>query len=87
MGVVLIHIRRKRDKALFKSDLSHMMDFITRKDLREKYEHCHVEENYFSVPTGRQESYHQMSSDYRLTSLPQFYLSTHLLLMCVEEKK
>lgn len=52
-GVALIHIWGE-DKALYKSGWGHTVDFIIRKDLREKSEQCYVE-NYFSVFIRRQE--------------------------------
>lgn len=52
-GAVLIHIWGK-DKALYKSGLGHIVDFIIREYLREKSEQCYVE-NYFSVLIRRRE--------------------------------
>lgn len=52
-GVILIHMWGK-DKALYKSGLGHIVDFIIRKDLREKSEQCYVE-TYFSVLIRRRE--------------------------------
>lgn len=53
MGVFSNTYGDRRTKE-YTSGLSRIMAFILKKDLREKSEQCLVEENYFSVPAGRQ---------------------------------